>query len=198
MKKLVVPFLFLLVIQCSTKTHITESTDIEEIENYLKNAHPDDQYKLALKKRLVKLKNESWMQGSRNIPTMTARPLDIDKYMVVKKKRDTLNVEHFNALISEREKNHDLNTAKVLSELFNSRSLKSDEIILMVNNTAKCDAILSLKGKINYDFPLKATEKSAVVIKKGNYKLSSNVCAVKYNSEKSFTKHTEISLAIQQ
>ena len=44
---------------------IINSTNITEIENFLKVAHPDDTRRMILKRKVVSLKNDQWMKGNK-------------------------------------------------------------------------------------------------------------------------------------
>lgn len=56
--------------------NILKSTNVEDIESFLASAHPDDHRKIVLKKKLIRLKNESWTRSNVR-PSMEARAIEV-------------------------------------------------------------------------------------------------------------------------
>lgn len=173
------------------KYHITQSTDIKEIENYLKNSHIDDQYRLFLKRKLVSLKNTAWMKSGQGVP-MAARPLVTD--LPSNPKTNKLDRVHFNKLMEEAKANEKQNTVKVLNELFKDSNLNKNTSIVLIQNKSICDMILIIEGVKNYNLAIPANTDKSVVVEKGDYKLKSSVCDAPYESTKNISKGIIISL----
>lgn len=167
---------------------IIYSKNIAEIENFLKTSHPEDPRNIVLRKRLINLKNEAWTKGKANAKPMEARPwiVEIPK-SVLKNGLQPNEAEEFAKLINESDTQHKEKTVKLLNTLFN-QDISSDEAMLLVKNDSDCDIILRLVGNGAYNLPIPAHNSNAMVIKKGLYHLNSNVCNIKYESEKAFTK----------
>ncbi|WP_300668808.1 DUF6759 domain-containing protein [Soonwooa sp.] len=173
------------------KHHITQSTDIKEIENYLKNAHKDDQYRLFLKRKLIALKNAAWMKSGQGVP-MAARPIVTD--LPTNPKSNKIDRELFNKLLSEAKTNQKKNTVNVLNELFNDSNPNSPTSIVLIQNKSVCDMILTLEGPKLYNLAIPANSDTSITVEKGTYKLQSNVCDAAYSSTKTITKGIVISL----
>lgn len=177
--------------ETSHKYHITQSTDIKEIEDYLRFAHKDDQYRLFLKKKLIALKNATWMKSGQGL-AMPPRTFTRNSYETANVK--ALDRVHFNKLLSEYKANQKQNTVNVLNELFNDSNPNSPTSIVLVQNKSACDMILTLEGPQSYDLAVPAKSETSITVVKGNYHLRSNVCEASYQSSKLITKGIVIAL----
>ncbi|MFW2134668.1 DUF6759 domain-containing protein [Chryseobacterium sp. TY4] len=173
------------------KYHITQSTDIKEIESYLNTAHKDDQYRLFLKRKLVALKNAAWMKSGQGVP-MAARPIVTD--LPSNPKTSKLDRALFNKLMEEAKADQKQNTVKVLNELFNNSNPNESTSVVLIQNKSICDMILTLDGPKAYNLAIPANTDKSIVIEKGDYKLKSNVCDAPYESSKSISKGIIITL----
>lgn len=86
------------------------------------------------------------------------------------------------------------NTVKNLNVLFDNDK-SNQEAVLIVSNKTKCNLILEIEGIIqSYKMPVAANESENITIKKGKYRLKTNICNAKYNTEKNILETQEIVL----
>ncbi|MDR2204722.1 MAG: hypothetical protein LBE36_00960 [Flavobacteriaceae bacterium] len=177
---------------------IMYSEDIQEIENFLETAHPEDPRRKILKKKLIELKNVAWVKGRETAKPMAARPVvmetEIPQQILetgIAAKND--ESEEFKKLFSETSEEHKEKTVKLLNAMFNE-DITSNQIIILLRNNSDCNLILRVNGAKSYDLAVPARQENAIVIEKGNYQLTSNVCDAKYDSSKNFVKSTMITI----
>lgn len=173
--------------------NILKSTNIQEIEEYLKNAHPEDPKKSVLKPKLIALKNSEWTKGSKNAKPMEARPVINDIPKSIMRRSNSSEAEEFKRLITEASTEHKTRTAKLMNTMFD-KDISSKEAILLVKNNSDCNLVLRIQGKDFYNMAVSARSENFIVVNKGSYTLSSNVCDVKYNSQKDIKKSIFVTL----
>lgn len=166
---------------------ILKSTNIKEIEEYLKNAHPDDPKRSVLKPKLIALKNAAWTKGARTAKPMEARPIISDIPKSVMRNPNSNDAEEFKRLLVESSSEHKEKTVKLLNAMFNE-DINRKEAILLFRNNSDCNIVLRVEGKDYYNLAVPAHGENFVVINKGSYTLSSNVCDMKYTSLKDIKK----------
>lgn len=166
---------------------ILKSTNIKEIEEYLKNAHPDDPKRSVLKPKLIALKNAEWTKGARTAKPMEARPVISDIPKSVMRNPNSNDAEEFKRLLVESSSEHKEKTVKLLNAMFNE-DITRKEAILLFRNNSDCNIVLRVEGKDYYNLAVPAHGENFVVINKGSYTLSSNVCDMKYTSLKDIKK----------
>lgn len=195
MKKnsLIISVLFVLIssisyAQKSSSKNILKSTNIQEIEEYLRTCHPEDPKKSVLKPKLIALKNEEWTKGKKDAKPMEARPVITEIPNSVMKDANSKDAEDFKRLISETKKSHKEKTVKLLNAMINE-DISKKEVILLLKNNSDCNLVLRIEGKDFYNMAIPAHGENFIVINKGSYTLNSNVCDVKYNSQKSIKKN---------
>lgn len=162
---------------------ILKSTNIKEIEEYLKAAHPDDPKKSVLKPKLIALKNSEWTKGARTAKPMEARPViaDIPKNAV--NDPNSNEAEEFKRLIAETSAEHREKTEQLLNTMLNEDITKKESILLFKNNS-DCNIVLRIEGKEYYNLAVPAHGENFIIVNKGSYTLNSNVCDMKYFSQK--------------
>ncbi|MGG7468444.1 DUF6759 domain-containing protein [Chryseobacterium arthrosphaerae] len=166
---------------------ILKSTNIREIEEYLKNAHPDDPKRSVLKPKLIALKNAEWTKGARTARPMEARPIISDIPKSIMRNPGSDDAEEFKRLIVESSAEHKEKTVKLLNAMFNEDITRKEAILLFKNNS-DCNIVLRIEGKDYYNLAVPAHGENFIVINKGAYSLSSNVCDMKYSSQKDIKK----------
>jgi hypothetical protein len=194
MKKtfLILTFFCFFSITAQKKKDLIYSNNIDEIESFLKTAHPEDPRRTVLKPKLIALKNAAWMKPGANKKYMVqANVVQIPKDILKLKEND--EAEEFKKLMADTQDIKKDKTVKLLNQLFTDQ-LDSKEAILLFQNKSDCNVVLRIEGKDFYNLAVPAKGENTLVLKKGNYHLSANVCNVKYFSEKSIMKHTMISL----
>lgn len=166
---------------------ILKSIDIKEIEEYIKNTHPDDPKKSVLKPKLIALKNAEWTKGARTAKPMEARPIISDIPKSIMRNPHSDDAEEFKKLIAETSVEHKEKTVKLLNAMFNEDITRKEAILLFKNNS-DCNIILRIEGKDYYNLAVPAHGENFIVINKGSYMLNSNICDMKYVSQKDIKK----------
>jgi hypothetical protein len=175
---------------------IIYSENIQEIENFLRTAHPEDPRRRLLKKRLIELKNAAWVKGRETAKPMAARPIvtetEIPDQILqsgIQAKND--ESEEFKRLLEENSTEHKDKTVQLLNTLFNE-DITNNQVIILLKNNSDCNLILRINGVKSYDLAVLAREEGTIVVEKGSYELTSNVCDAKYNSSKNLMKSNMI------
>lgn len=171
---------------------ILQTKNIVLIEDFLKNAHDQDPRRGILKPRLIALKNAALKKiAAKN--QMVARPI-LAEIPVTAANLNTEEAVEFQTLMSQgSSKNHQEKTVQLLNALFD-QDISSKEAILLVQNKSDCNMILRLEGKTFYNLAIPTQSENSLVLPKGEYKLSSNVCDVKYNTTKKIIKNILVTL----
>ncbi|WP_291938829.1 DUF6759 domain-containing protein [Chryseobacterium sp.] len=189
-------FIFLLPVFTSAQKgskDILKSTNIKEIEEYLKTAHPDDPKRSVLKPKLIALKNAAWTKGARYAKPMEARPVISDIPQGVIRNPNSDDAEEFKRLLTETSSEHKEKTVKLLNAMLNE-DITSHEVILLFKNNSDCNIVLRIEGNDYYNLAVPAHGENFVVINKGSYTLNSNVCDLKYFSKKEIKKSIFITI----
>ena len=84
-------------------------------------------------------------------------------------------------------------TANVLTELFNNDPNKKT-VVVQIKNRSACNLIVKFSGNEFYNLNVPAKNESYVVVKKGKYILTTQICDAKYSSVKELTKDISIAL----
>jgi len=186
---LIFTFLFPNVISAQKKRNkdILKSIDIKEIEEYINNTHPDDPKKSVLKPKLIALKNAEWTKGARTAKPMEARPVISDIPKNIMRNPNSEDAEEFKKLIAETSSEHKEKTVKLLNAMFNEDITRKEAILLFKNNS-DCNIVLRVEGKDYYNLAVPSHGENFIVINKGSYTLSSNICDIKYFSQKDIKK----------
>lgn len=201
MKKILFFTLAILLICCKPKhlqnnVNILQSQNIIEIENFLKTIHPDDPKRNILRSRLIKLKNVEWTKGRKDAKPMQSRTINSVNSNMTENYRVRLEeAKEYDKLITSSSQEHKNKTVKILNTMFNE-DVNNNEVILLVKNNSKCNLILRIKGKNSYNMPVPANAENAIIIDKGSYTLTSNVCNSMYTSHKVVRKSTHLVLSL--
>lgn len=166
---------------------ILKSTNTKEIEEYLKNAHPEDPKRSVLKPKLIALKNAEWTKGAKTAKPMEARPVITDIPNRFMRNSSSDDAEEFKKLIAENSDQHKDKTAKLLNTMFDE-DITRKEAVLLFRNNSDCNIILRIEGKDFYNLAVPAHGENFIVLNKGSYSLNSNICDVKYTSNKDIKK----------
>lgn len=183
-------------------SNIINSTNTAEIENFLREAHPDDVRRNVLKRKLVTLKNEKWMnRGKTNFTNTQSKDAYSKKAIsqtVISKPASyapkvTSEEEEFQRLFTETPQSHKDKTVKLLNQIFDN-DITNEQAILLIKNTGDCNMIVRIQGKEFYNLAVPAHGENFMTVKKGNYRLSGNMCEAKYNTSKSIGKNMLVTL----
>jgi len=192
MKKILTTLIFLILASgtvSAQKKHkdVLKSVNIKEIEEYLKNAHPDDPKRAVLKPKLIALKNSEWTKGAKTAKPMEARPIMTDIPNRFLRNSNSNDAEEFKRLIAETSDQHKDKTVKLLNAMFDE-DITSKEAVLLFRNNSDCNIILRIEGKNFYNLAVPAHGENFIILNKGSYTLNSNVCDVRYSSQKDIKK----------
>lgn len=190
MKKLFFVLLMLTAMSVSAQkktANILNSTSIPEIEKFLKTAHPDDPRRIALKSKLIAIKNSSWMKTGKGTYT-AAKPLVFEIPKSVVKQKDNDETEEFKKLIELSSEAKKEKTVGLLNQLF-VNDIESGNAILLIQNNSDCNMIIRIQGGKFYNLAVPAHGENSLVVEKGSYNLSSNLCDAKYSAVKDIKKN---------
>lgn len=179
----------IIMLQCSVnnaKHHITSSNSIAEINEYIKTAHPDDQYLTFLKKRLVTLKNQSWMKSDFG-PAMSARALH--PTFDPKKPIYSFNQSLYEKLLQENKDKQLGYSIDLINDVVNGADLQDKNVIIIFQNKSSCNLILNIRGLTKKDIAVPSKSNMYFTLDKGEYDFSCNVCDKIYASKKSVSKN---------
>lgn len=199
MKNTILVVLISFLAACSpTKTRkesedILTTTDISRIEKYLASTYPDDPRRSVLKPKLIALKNAAWTKGRKDAKPMEARPVMYEIPGNAIKNSGSAEAEEFKRLIASTGEGHTAKTLKLLNTLFD-QDISTKEVIILFRNQSDCNMILRIQGKDFYNLAVPAKGDNFMVINKGNYKITSNVCDVAYSSNKNITSSLFITI----
>lgn len=186
---------FVLALSCSTQDKnrgdILANTNISEIEEYLKNAHPEDPKKHILQSKLIALKNKEWTKGAASAKPMEVRPIITEFPQNLKGKNFQDDSEEFKKLIAETSPEHKQKTVKLLNAMFNE-DINSNEAILLFRNNSDCNLVLKISGKKFYNLAVPSHNENFIILDKDDYSISGNVCDVKYSSQKQIKKNVQV------
>lgn len=174
-------FLFFSLSYGQKKTTLSEAentTDPRVIAKFLKE-NPEHPKTADLKGKIVKLVTSgNDKEAKPKVEPLTANKLEKQLQKDVRKEGRT---------------GENQETAKVLNHLFNNDKNKN-EAYLQIVNQSKCNLILKIEGKDFYHLDVPAKGQNFVMVKKGNYILTSKVCDAKYSSTKTISNDLSISL----
>lgn len=186
---------FALTLSCSiqekNRGDILANTNISEIEEYLKNAHPEDPKKHILQSKLIALKNSEWTKGARTAKPMEVRPIITEFPQNLKGNSLSDDSDEFKKLIAETTSEHKEKTIKLLNSMFNE-DINSNEAILLFRNNSDCNMVLKISGKKFYNLAIPSHNENFIILDKDDYSISGNVCDVKYSSQKQIKKNIQI------
>lgn len=200
MKKNFTIFFFSLILSsCAVQeSHedILKSTKISEIEDYLSKAHPEDPKKHILKSKLIALKNSEWTKGAAYAKPMEVRPVISEIPLNIKNKGSNES-EEFKNLLNETSASHKEKTVKLLNTMLD-QNINSKEAILLFKNNSDCNLVLRINGEKFYNLAVPSHNENFIVLEKGNYSITSDVCDVKYFSTKNIIKIYRLQLEIHR
>ncbi len=170
------------------------TTDIKKIELFLQSAHPEDPRRTVLKPKLIALKNAAWTKGAKDAKPMAARPLVTEIPNAFVKRPNSHEAEEFARLVMENSEAQKARTVKLLNTLFD-QDINKQEVIVLIQNNSDCNMIMRIQGKDSFsNLAIPSRGENTIVLTKGDYELSSNVCDVQYSSRKALKKNLMIVL----
>lgn len=160
-----------------TADQAINSNDPQVIAAYIKN-NPNDPKSMELRQKLTSI-----VLGSAN---KGAKP------QVAMPKKTESSIGKVATAAGQQQK-----TEQVLNHLFNSNESSSDAYVEIVNKS-ECSLIMKFSGKKNYNLTVPAKNKNYILLEKGNYSLSTNLCDAGYSSVKNINKDMVITLNTQK
>lgn len=157
-----------------TAEQVEKTTDAKIIANFIKY-NPNHTRTQEFKRKLFAIINEDNSAISKSI-----NKTEVSK-TIAKNKSD--------GEVSEKNKK----TAALLTHLLNDNS-KSTEAYFHIINKTKCNIVMKISGKKVYNLTIPAQSNNYILIPKGTYTLTSNVCDANYSSTKKLEKDMEIIL----
>ncbi len=83
--------------------------------------------------------------------------------------------------------------AKVLTHLFNNDPNKREAYVEIMNRS-KCNIIVKFSGRKFYNLNVNANTKNYILVDKGSYTLTTDVCNAKYSSSKNIMRDITLTL----
>lgn len=96
-------------------------------------------------------------------------------------------------LVSSEQNSHRQKTVNLLNHLFDTDPNKKQAYV-SIENHSNCDIIMLFSGKKSYTLKIKQKNQNFILIDKGHYTMSSNVCNSKYSSIKNIIKDITVSI----
>lgn len=182
-------------------SNILNSTNITEVENFLKEAHPDDSRRMILKHKIVSLKNDKWMKNGKfnYVATKSFAKPSIKTGGIIQNRQSNLENpslderEEFQKLIAENAVTHQQKTVTLLNQLFDNDEA-NDKAILLIKNAGDCNIIVRIQGAKNYSLAVPAGGENFLTVKKGDYQLSGSMCEAKCYAAKSIAMNMFVTL----
>lgn len=191
---------------------------IEMIKEYIRTAHPADSKVAELQKKMAILRTKPSTRISYSEISEANRQKQIAKYQqkldeerkqnndgvsqapqeAMYANSNTLNdaeQEEFKVLMTLTSDEHKDKTVNILNSLFDNDP-NSKESIVLIENNSDCNMIVRIEGvgTSNYKLAVPSKSENSIVVQKGSYLFSSNVCGSLYAAQKTVQKAIMVSL----
>lgn len=161
-----------------TAEQVEQSTDPKVIANFIKY-NPDHPKTPAFKQKLYSIITA----GNSTAAKPAVAPLNTTK----------LKTEVKKDISKGKQDEHTQKTVALLNHLF-SNDPNRREAYVQIENKSKCNMIVKISGKKFYNLDVKAHDQNFILVDKGTYTLTTNVCDAKYSSVKTINKDISIVL----
>lgn len=101
--------------------------------------------------------------------------------------------EEFRVLIAQDSVHKKEKAAEALNILLNDAD--PDRVSVSIQNNSKCDIIVRFSGTQMENLPIRTMKSNHVVLKKGHYRLSANLCNSVFSQNRSFWDSVTITLS---
>ena len=188
MKKLFYIFAFFISISTFSQSNYTvsqveQSSDPQVIASFIK-ANPDHPKTPEFKRKLIAVINsDKTPKQQAQVAKPNVKPISSEKLKTVIKKdvsKDGSNDKH-------------KRTADLLNHLFNTDPSSKTAYVQIVNRS-KCNLIVKINGKKFYNLDVPANNQNFILVEKGSYTMTTNVCDAKYSSSKNIGKDIVVTL----
>ena len=88
-----------------------------------------------------------------------------------------------------------MDTAAESLDLLLNGSPLDNHVSLLINNNSNCDIIVRFAGDSNYNVPVRKNFRNFVVLEKGNYTVTSNLCFTRYAVRKTLMDSSTLTLS---
>ena len=143
------------------------------------------------------VKSKDYAPAKTAAPTTTVSPAATPT--AVKMQAAIASVEsekaEFEMLMNPTVQEHKSQTVKILNALFDNDPT-SPETTVLIRNNSNCNMIMRMEGagNLKYRLAIPAQKENTIVMQKGDYLFTSNVCGATYASQKTVQKALMVSL----
>ncbi len=88
-----------------------------------------------------------------------------------------------------------MDTAAESLDLLLNGSPLDNHVSLLINNNSKCNIIVRFAGDTTYNVPVRRKFRNFVVLEKGNYTVTSNLCSTRYAVRKTLMDSSTLTLS---
>ncbi len=88
-----------------------------------------------------------------------------------------------------------MDTAAESLDLLLNGSPMDNHVSLLINNNSNCDIIVRFAGDSTYNVPVRKNFRNFVVLEKGNYTVTSNLCFTRYAVRKTLMDSSTLTLS---
>lgn len=196
---------------------------IQMLNDYIKNAHPADSRVAEFQEKIALLRTKPSTKISFDEMNEIIRQKQIAKYREELNSKSgslaqgdaklysadasifsgssSLNPaeqEEFAMLMNVTSNEHKNKTVQILNSLFDNDP-NSKESIVLIENKSNCNMIVRIEGpgQSKYRLAVPSGAENSIVVQKGEYLFSSNICGAMYASQKTVQKAMMVSLSNQ-
>jgi hypothetical protein len=185
MKKYLLFFCFIVSFSAFSQTKMTadeaeKSNDPKVIAAFIKN-NPNDPKSSALRRKLTAM-----VLGDNYEIPQTTKTSSSNSY-------SNSNIQKTGSAAKQDEKPDSQKTAALLTAIFSNDPNRKEAYVDFQNNS-KCGIVIKITGKQNYSLSVPAKGKNFILVEKGTYTLTTDICGAKYSSTKDITKDFSITL----
>lgn len=166
-----------------TVTQVEQSSDPQVIASFIK-ANPTHPKTPEFKRKLIAVINsDKTPKQQAQVAKPTVKPISTEKLKTAIKKdvaKDGSNDRH-------------KRTADLLTHMFNTDPTSKTAYVQIVNRS-KCNLIVKISGKKFYNLDVPANNQNFILVDKGSYNFTTNVCDAKYSSTKNIGKDIVVTL----
>lgn len=166
-----------------TVSQVEQSNDPRVIASFIK-ANPNHPKTPEFKRKLIAtINSEKTPSQQAAVAKPTVKPISTEKLKTAIKKdvaKDGSNDRH-------------KRTADLLNHMFNTDPSSKTAYVQIVNRS-KCNLIVKISGKKFYNLDVPASNQNFILLDKGSYTITTNVCDAKYSSTKSINKDIVVTL----
>lgn len=166
-----------------TVAQVEKSDDARVIANFIKH-NPNHPKTPEFKRKLFAVIN------NKKTPAQQAA---VAKPKVAPLSKQKLKNDVRKDIAKDGVNNTNRKTVDLLNHLFNNDPNRRQAYI-QIENLSKCNMIVKISGKKFYNLNVPAQNKNFILVDKGSYTLSTNVCDAKYSSKKNVTQDIVVTL----